>query len=190
MNPVVPVDAAASSAEPAMSGYAAAAHSNTANDVSNHNFVFFMLDWHFSLKRRRKHHPASPEFFPRPLLFSLSEVTTTMKLRRPPVLLVLPLLLAACAGTPAPKPAPTPPKAAPIPAVQVVAETVRDPHTFAHPEEVSVEHLALGSAAAPACACATPPAPPGSCWTPGTSTSARSRWTAARPRRISSSATR
>src|SRR5262245_10788512 len=65
-----------------------------------------------------------------------------MKLHRAPVLL-LPLLLAACAGNPAPQPAAKAPKAAPIPAVQVVSETVQDPHTFAHPEEVSVEHLAL-----------------------------------------------
>lgn len=83
--------------------------------------------------------------FPRTLLFSPTEVTATMKLLRPPVLL-LPLLLAACAGNPAPKPAPaarTPPKATPIPAVQVVSDAVQDPHTFAHPEEVAVEHLVL-----------------------------------------------
>jgi leukotriene-A4 hydrolase len=71
-----------------------------------------------------------------------------MKLLRSPVLLVFPLLLAACAGAPAPKPVPapaarTPPKATPIPAVKVVAEAPQDPHSFAHPEEVSVEHLAL-----------------------------------------------
>jgi aminopeptidase N len=80
-------------------------------------------------------------------VFFLTEVTATMKLRHAPTLLVLPLLLAACAGTPAPKPVLTPtaptPKATPIPAVQVVADTVQDPHTFAHPEEVSVEHLVL-----------------------------------------------
>jgi leukotriene-A4 hydrolase len=78
-------------------------------------------------------------------LFFLTEMTTTMKLLRPAVLL-LPLLLAACAGTPAPKPVPTPvaqpPKATPVPAV-TVDEAPRDPHTFAHPEEVSVEHLVL-----------------------------------------------
>ncbi|HEY4575700.1 MAG TPA: M1 family metallopeptidase [Thermoanaerobaculia bacterium] len=65
-----------------------------------------------------------------------------MKLLRPPVLL-LPLFLAACAGTPAPKPAPAAAKATPIPAIQVASDTAQDPHTFAHPEEVAVEHLAL-----------------------------------------------
>jgi aminopeptidase N len=74
-------------------------------------------------------------------LFFLTEVIATMKLLRPPALL-LPLLLAACAGTPAPAPK-SPPKAAPIPAVKVVSEAVQDPHSFAHPEEVSVEHLVL-----------------------------------------------
>jgi leukotriene-A4 hydrolase len=63
-----------------------------------------------------------------------------MKLLR---MLVLPLLLAACAGTPTPKPVPATPKATPIPAVKVVSEAVQDPHTFTHPEEVSVEHLVL-----------------------------------------------
>ena len=80
--------------------------------------------------------------FPHPRLFSPTEMTTTMKLR-PPVLLALPLLLAACAGTPAPKPVPAAAKATPIPATKVVSDTVQDPHTFAHPEEVAVEHLAL-----------------------------------------------
>jgi leukotriene-A4 hydrolase len=80
--------------------------------------------------------------FPHPRLFSPTEVTTTMKLH-PPVLLALPLLLAACAGTPAPKPVPAAAKATPIPATKVVSDTVQDPHTFAHPEEVAVEHLAL-----------------------------------------------
>src|SRR4051795_2043525 len=65
-----------------------------------------------------------------------------MKLH-PPVLLALPLLLAACAGTPAPKPAPAAAKATPIPAIQVASDTAQDPHTFAHPEDVAVEHLAL-----------------------------------------------
>ncbi|HEY2289617.1 MAG TPA: M1 family metallopeptidase [Thermoanaerobaculia bacterium] len=65
-----------------------------------------------------------------------------MKLLRPPILL-LPLLLAACAGNPAPKPAANTPQATPIPAVKVGADAVQDPHTFAHPEEVAVEHLAL-----------------------------------------------
>ncbi len=90
-----------------------------------------------------------------PPLFFLTEVTPTMKPRHAPVLLVLPLLWAACAGTPAPKPLPAPaprtaprtatkaPKATPIPAVQVVADTAQDPHSFSHPEEVSVEHLKL-----------------------------------------------
>jgi leukotriene-A4 hydrolase len=85
-------------------------------------------------------------------LFSLSEVTDTMKFFRAPLLLALPLL-AACAGGGAPKPVPTAtprPAAAkphaqttPIPAVKVVAETAQDPHSFAHPEEVAVEHLVL-----------------------------------------------
>jgi len=59
-----------------------------------------------------------------------------------PLLLALPLL-AACAGTPPPKanpPKANPPKAG---AVKIVAETEQDPHSFAHPEEVSVEHLVL-----------------------------------------------
>jgi aminopeptidase N len=83
-------------------------------------------------------------------LFFLTEVTPEMKLHRSPILLALPLLLAACAGTPAPKPVPVPtvrtaqtPKATPIPAVQVTADAARDPHSFSHPEEVSVEHLKL-----------------------------------------------
>jgi leukotriene-A4 hydrolase len=76
-----------------------------------------------------------------------------MKLLRAPLLLALPLL-AACAGGGAPKPVPTaaPPRptavrpharATPIPAVKVIAETAQDPHSFAHPEEVAVEHLVL-----------------------------------------------
>src|SRR5436305_2258610 len=99
MNPVVPVSAAASPAGPATSGSAAAAHSNTANNVSVHNFVCFMLDRHFTRKggerpsdrsdgsdgyRLNKVPPA--RIFPRPLLFSPSEVTATMKLLRPSTL--------------------------------------------------------------------------------------------------------
>jgi leukotriene-A4 hydrolase len=80
-------------------------------------------------------------FSPSLPLFSLTEVTATMKLLRHPLLLALPLL-AACSGQPTPKPAPVL-KASPVPAVKVVADTAQDPHTFAHPEEVSVEHLVL-----------------------------------------------
>ena len=64
-----------------------------------------------------------------------------MKLLRAPLLLAL-SALAACAGPPAPRPAPAP-KAAPADAVKIVADSAQDPHTFAHPEEVAVEHLAL-----------------------------------------------
>src|SRR3954447_20272957 len=60
-----------------------------------------------------------------------------MTLLRAPLLLAL-SVLAACASPPAPAP-----RAAPAPAVRVVADTAQDPHTFAHPEEVAVEHLAL-----------------------------------------------
>jgi leukotriene-A4 hydrolase len=77
-----------------------------------------------------------------------------MKHFRAPLLLVLPFL-AACAGGGAPRPVPTAParpaahntaqgrQATPIPAVKIVAETAQDPHSFAHPEEVAVEHLVL-----------------------------------------------
>jgi len=91
-----------------------------------------------------------------------------MKPFRAPALLLALGILAACGGgvTPvprptatnrpaparpsAPAPAPTPaaPKAAPVPvapaeAVKEVAGTAPDPHSFAHPEEVAVEHLKL-----------------------------------------------
>ena len=79
-----------------------------------------------------------------------------MKHLRTPFLLAF-ALLAACAGGNPPKPLPAPaarpnPPATPAapaaaipatPAVKVVADTVQDPHTFARPEEVSVEHLVL-----------------------------------------------
>jgi leukotriene-A4 hydrolase len=91
-----------------------------------------------------------PDFPPPSPLFSLSEMTIPMKLLRLPALLALPIL-AACAGGGPPKPVPTAPapKAAPAPAVQpapppvTVAAAPADPHSFAHPEEVSVEHLKL-----------------------------------------------
>src|SRR3954447_23893053 len=51
MNPVLPVKGATSPAGPATSGCAAAAQSNTANNVSVHNFVCFMLDRHFTRNR-------------------------------------------------------------------------------------------------------------------------------------------
>jgi leukotriene-A4 hydrolase len=55
-------------------------------------------------------------------------------------LTVLALVLAACAGQPAAKP--VKPSAA-APGAVVVRETVQDPHTFAEPEQVAVEHLVL-----------------------------------------------
>ncbi|HKI02276.1 MAG TPA: M1 family metallopeptidase [Thermoanaerobaculia bacterium] len=58
-----------------------------------------------------------------------------------PFLLLLPLL-AACAGTPQASP-PKAPAPAPAPAVTVLPEAQRDVHSFARPEEVSVEHLVL-----------------------------------------------
>jgi leukotriene-A4 hydrolase len=79
-------------------------------------------------------------------LFCLSEVTATMKISDCPpfvplLLLALPLL-AACAGSPRPAGSgKTAPAAAP--AVRVVAESEQDPHSFARPDEVAVEHLAL-----------------------------------------------
>ena len=82
MNPVLPVSAAASSAGPATSGCAAAAQSNTANNVSVHNFVCFMLDRHFT---RNGGAVQGGRIFPRPTLFSPTEVTATMKLHRAPV---------------------------------------------------------------------------------------------------------
>ncbi len=60
-----------------------------------------------------------------------------MKLLRALILLPL-VLLPACAGTPAPV-SRTP---AATPAVKV-SEAVQDPHSFAHPDEVAVEHLVL-----------------------------------------------
>lgn len=60
-----------------------------------------------------------------------------MKLLRAPILLSL-ILLPACAGTPAPV-SRTP---AATPAVKVSA-TVQDPHSFARPDEVAVEHLVM-----------------------------------------------
>jgi leukotriene-A4 hydrolase len=65
-----------------------------------------------------------------------------MKRFRIPTLLSL-LVLAACAGSPQP---PVTARKAPPPAasaVQVVTETVQDPHSFARPDEVAVEHLML-----------------------------------------------
>ncbi len=62
-----------------------------------------------------------------------------MKLLRAPLFLALPLL-AACAGQPGPAPVS---RATPASSVRVVADTVQDPHSFAHPEEVAVEHLVL-----------------------------------------------
>ena len=64
-----------------------------------------------------------------------------MKLLSTKLLLVLPLL-AACTGQPAPTAAPAP-AASQSPAAVKVAETVQDPHSFARPEEVSVEHLLM-----------------------------------------------
>ncbi|HSF39807.1 MAG TPA: M1 family metallopeptidase [Thermoanaerobaculia bacterium] len=51
------------------------------------------------------------------------------------------LLLAACAGQP--QPAAPPPAATPAPAVAAPKPPARDPHSFAHPDEVAVEHLKL-----------------------------------------------
>ena len=64
-----------------------------------------------------------------------------MKLLRVHITLVPLVLLAACAGSPAPAPRSKAPAAAPP--LKVVAETVRDPHSFARPDEVAVEHLVL-----------------------------------------------
>jgi leukotriene-A4 hydrolase len=54
-------------------------------------------------------------------------------------------LLAACAGPAGPRPASVkanvPPQASP--AVRIIAEPVRDPQSFAHPDEVAVDHLKL-----------------------------------------------
>ncbi len=66
----------------------------------------------------------------------------SMKRFPAPFLLVLPLL-AACAGQTSSKPAAPPPTSANANAVRVVAETVQDPHSFARPDEVEVEHLVL-----------------------------------------------
>jgi aminopeptidase N len=82
-----------------------------------------------------------------------------MKLLRAPMLLLALPLLAACAGGGPPRPLPTaaarpavqpaqpkpavPQPAPAAPAVKVVAEAPLDPHSFAHPEEVAVEHLKL-----------------------------------------------
>jgi hypothetical protein len=80
-------------------------------------------------------------------LFCLCEVNATMKLADCPLLaslllLALPLF-AACASSPPPPPEPAKAAPAPPPPVQAVTETPRDPHSFAHPEEVAVEHLVL-----------------------------------------------
>ena len=64
-----------------------------------------------------------------------------MKLLSTKLLLVLPLL-AACTGQPAPTAAPAP-AASQSPAAVKVAETVQDSHSFARPQEVSVEHLLM-----------------------------------------------
>ncbi len=56
------------------------------------------------------------------------------------LLLILPLL-AACSAPPPGSPKTAPPAA--TPAVQVVAESEQDAHSFARPDEVAVEHLAL-----------------------------------------------
>jgi leukotriene-A4 hydrolase len=63
-----------------------------------------------------------------------------MRLLRAPLLFPL-LLLAACAGSPAPAPRANAPAA--VPPLKVVAETVQDPHSFARPDEVAVDHLVL-----------------------------------------------
>ncbi|HEV2845998.1 MAG TPA: M1 family aminopeptidase/hydrolase, partial [Thermoanaerobaculia bacterium] len=71
-----------------------------------------------------------------------------MKPSKAPFLLVLPLL-AACAGQPSPTTPAATQSATPAPAASQsaaavkVAETVQDVHSFARPEEVSVEHLLL-----------------------------------------------
>jgi aminopeptidase N len=80
-------------------------------------------------------------------LFSLCEVTATMKLADCPPLVSLLLaalpLLAACAGSPPPaREAKTASPAPPSP-VPAVAETPQDPHSFSRPDEVAVEHLVL-----------------------------------------------
>jgi leukotriene-A4 hydrolase len=60
-----------------------------------------------------------------------------------PLLLCLPLLLAACSGAPSPKASPPKAQGTAAGAVKVVQETAQDPHSFSRPEEVSVEHLVL-----------------------------------------------
>jgi leukotriene-A4 hydrolase len=58
-------------------------------------------------------------------------------------MLLPPLVLAACAGSPQPKvSAKQAPPVAPPP-VQVVTEREQDPHSFARPDEATVEHLVL-----------------------------------------------
>jgi leukotriene-A4 hydrolase len=75
-------------------------------------------------------------------------VTVKMKPSKAPFFLVLPLL-AACAGQPSPTTPAATQSATPAPAASQsaaavkVAETVQDAHSFARPEEVSVEHLLL-----------------------------------------------
>ena len=85
----------------------------------------------------------------------------------PPLLLALSSPPAACAGRRARTPAAAGSRGRGR-AVVRAAEPAQDPHSFAHPEEVAVEHLKLdltvdfpsgSSPAAPACACRTRPAP-------------------------------
>jgi aminopeptidase N len=73
-------------------------------------------------------------------LFPVSEVIATMKKSTAlvPLLLALPLLAACAAPQPAGKAS-----ANPAGTVKVVSESDQDPHSFARPEEVAVEHLVL-----------------------------------------------
>jgi len=64
-----------------------------------------------------------------------------MKLLRVSITLLPLVLLAVCAGSPAPAPRAKAPAAAPP--LEIVADTVQDPHSFARPDEVAVEHLVL-----------------------------------------------
>jgi leukotriene-A4 hydrolase len=76
-------------------------------------------------------------FSPAASLFPVSEVNAAMK---HPAVLALALVLVACSA-PSP-PAAAPPSAKP-PAVKVVAEVEQDPHSFARPDEIAVQHLIL-----------------------------------------------
>src|SRR5258707_11088625 len=85
-------------------------------------------------------------------LFSLSEMNATMKLF---AALALAIVLAACSGSPQPvtprsparvtakAPAQLPPAPAPADTAKLVSESVQDPHSYARPQEATVEHLKL-----------------------------------------------